>query len=548
MNDEKGKTVGYVDDLPSENETQRGEVQHYEKNELRRSLKSRHIQLIALGGCIGTGLFIGSGQMLANSGPASVFLSYVIMSIVIYNMVNIMGEMACWRPLAGTSPTQFVRDYADRSLGFATGWCYWYAYAFLVPSELVAAALCMGYWTDINSGVWIAVFLVIVFLLNVLLVAIFGEVEFWFASIKIIAILILIITSLVIMLGGAPDHDRRGFRYWKHDAFKNYLPEGQISAGARLSGFWYSVIKSGFSFITSPELLSITAGEAQRPRANLAKATRRFIYRLCAFYLISTLLLGCIVSSSDKRLMSNAGGSDASASPFVIGIMRSGIKVLDHFMNAFILTSALSAGNAFLYSGSRTMYALAKMNEAPKVFQYCTKGGIPIWAVLTTATPSLLAFLTVSSASATVFNWFVNLSTIAGFIGWIMVMIAYIRFRAKLIDLDILDTRPFKTPFQPYLTYVTLATVLLFTITNGFAVFITGNWSASDFVAAYITLPLFLILYVGHKLWVVRRWRFVKPLEELDVTTGLDKCERIENMWGERIPKNFVQRLWFWIA
>lgn len=513
-----------------------------------RGLKSRHVQLIALGGVIGTGLFVGSGQVLSSCGPASLFLSYVFMCFVMWDIMNILGEMTTYLPTRGVSPTRFVIRFADEAMGFATGWNYWYAYAFLVPSEITAASIVINYWTDaVPTAGWIAIILASIILLNMTAVAAFGEAEFWFASIKILTILGLIILSIVLFFGGGPNHDRLGFRYWKNgDAFNEYLVPG---ASGRFTGFWYACIRAGFSFITSPELISISAGETEAPRRNIPKAASRFVYRLIVFYILGSLAIGVIVSSHDKRLLSavSSGEESAAASPFVIGITNAGIPILNHIVNAAILTSAWSAGNSFFFAGTRTLYSLALDGYAPKVFRKCTRFGVPWVCVIVTGAISLLAFLNVSDSSAKVFAWFTNISTVSGYISWLTVMVAYLRFRKAMIFNGILDTLPYKTIWQPYITYINLVFVGLLTLTNGFTVFVGGNFNGSDFVAAYITLPLFAILWVGYKIYN-KNWQFVKPVEEIDVISGLDEAEYTERLYPPRVPRNIIERIWFWIA
>ncbi|VVT48789.1 uncharacterized protein SAPINGB_P001952 [Magnusiomyces paraingens] len=512
--------------------------------ETRRGLKSRHVQLIALGGCIGTGLFVGSGTILSRSGPGSLFVAYCIMSFVIWSVMNALGEMTTYLPIHGASPTMYVHRFSDPSTAFATGWNYWYSYAFLVPSEITAAAIVIEYWTDkVPTAVWIAIIWVVIVLLNVTFVKLFGETEFWFASIKIIAICGLIILGIVIFFGGAPTHDRLGFRYWKNgDAFKEYIVTGP---SGRFCGFWNAIIRSGFSFIMSPELITIAAGETEAPRRNVPKATSRFIYRLLFFYIFGSLVIGTIVSSHNDHLLNGSG--NASASPFVIGIQNAGIHVLNHIVNAVILTSAWSSGNSFLFAGSRTLYSLAVSGQAPRILGYCTPWGVPIVAVACTAAIALLAFLNVSSSSSNVFTWFTNLSTVSGFLAWLAVLAAYIRWRKALQYQGIDDTRPYKTPWQPYTSYITFVFVFILAISNGFNVFVGGSFNASDFVAAYITLPLFVILYIGHKIWT-KNWQLFIPLEKVDLISGLDEAERTEAMYPEREPRNFIEKVWFWIA
>lgn len=530
-------------DLPNDDDVEKIEQDKQQFGTTERGLKSRHVQLIALGGCIGTGLFVGSGAILSNSGPASLLLAYIIMSFVIWTIMNCLGEMTTYLPLSGASPPMYIHRFVDESTAFAAGWNYWYAYAFLVPSEITAAAIVIEYWTDVvPTAAWIAIIWVLIVALNIFMVKIFGETEFWFASLKIIAIVGLIIVGIVIFFGGAPSHDRLGFRYWKHDAFKEYIVGG---ASGRFCGFWNALVRSGFSFIMSPELITISAGETEAPRRNIPKATRRFIWRLLFFYILGALVIGVIVSSSNPMLMSGSG--DASASPFVIGIKNAGIPVLNHIINGAILTSAWSAGNSFLFAGSRTLFSLATEGEAPAIFRYCNRWGVPVYAVLATSAVALLAFLNVSSSSASVFTWFTNLSTVSGFLAWLCVITAYLRFRKALQHFGVDDTRPFKTAFQPYASYITFFIVSLLTITNGFTVFVGGSFNAGDFVAAYVTLPIFAALYFGHKAWT-KNWKFVYPVEEVDVFTGLDEVERVEALYPEREPKNWLEKFWFWVA
>lgn len=413
-----------------------------------------------------------------------------------------------------------------------------------MPSEITAAAIVIEYWTDkVPTAAWIAILWVVIVVLNMLFVKLFGETEFWFASIKVIAICGLIIVGIVIFFGGAPSHDRLGFRYWKNGhAFKEYIVTG---ASGRFCGFWNAIIRSGFSFIMSPELITITAGETEAPRRNVPKATRRFIYRLLFFYILGSLVIGTIVSSDNEHLLNGSG--NVSASPFVIGIQNAGIHALNHIINAVVLTSAWSSGNSFLFAGSRTLYSLAISGQAPKILAYCTPWGVPVFSVLATAAVALLAFLNVSSSSSNVFTWFTNISTVSGFLAWVSILIAYLRWRKAMQFHGVDDTRPFKTPLQPYTTYICLVFVAILALTNGFQVFVGGQFNGSDFVAAYITLPLFAILYFGHKAWT-KNWKLFIPLDKVDVFEGLDEAERTEALYPIREPRNWAEKVWFWIA
>jgi amino acid transporter len=352
----------------------------------------------------------------------------------------------------------------------------------------------------------------------------------------------LIILGIILMAGGGPNHEALGFKYWNSPgAINEYMATG---ATGRFLAFWTAFVRAGFAFITSPELIAVAAGETVAPRRNIPKAVKRFIWRLALFYGVSTLILGCIVPSTNKRLLS--GSSDASASPWVIAIQNAGIGSLNHIINFAILTSAWSAGNAFLYSGSRVLYSISLSGQAPKFFSATTRKGVPYYAVLATWAFGLLAFLNVSTSGAVVFQWFSNISTISGFIAWIVVLITYMRFRSAMQFRGLLHALPFRTPLQPYSSYFALFIITLLTLTNGFQVFFPSQWSVADFIAAYITIPIFLALYLGHKLWF--RTPFAIAREDVDVMTGVKEMEELAALDMPPVPKNWVEKVWFWIA
>ena len=271
------------------------------------------------------------------------------------------------------------------------------------------------------------IILITIVLLNIFAVRIFGESEFWFASIKIIAILGLVIIGIVLFFGGGPNHDRLGFRYWKDPGAFNSYPKPGLGATGKFLAFWTSLIRSGFAFVLLPEAITIAAGESEAPRRNIPKASRRFIYRLIVFYVLGTLVVTIIVASNDPALLQavSSGTTNAGASPFVIGIKRAGIQGLDHVINAVIVTSAWSAGNSFLYSGSRSLFSMALTGQAPKIFTKCSNG-VPYVAVLATAALGSLSYLSVSNGSATVFTWFLNLTTIGGYVAWVVMFMTYL--------------------------------------------------------------------------------------------------------------------------
>lgn len=500
------------------------------EGKLQQGLSARHIQLIALGGAIGTGLFVGTSSTLHTCGPAGLFISYVIISTVLYPIMNAFGEMVCYLPGDGDdsagSVSHLVDRYVDPSLSFATGWNYFYCYVILVAAECTAASGVVKYWTDaVPTAAWITIFLSIVVLLNLCAVKYYGETEFWFASIKVLCIVGLIILSFILFWGGGPNHDRLGFRYWKNPGgFAHHITGGNLG---NFLDVYSGIIKGAFAFILGPELIALASSECKDQRRNIMKASKRFVWRLMFFYILGALSISVIVASNDPALTSAlaSGKPGAGSSPFVIGIQNAGIKILPHIINACILTSAWSAGNAFMFASSRSLLTMASNGQAPKIFGKINRFGVPWVAVTFSALISCLAYLNVSSSTADVFAWFTNISTISGFIGWDCGLVAYLRFR-KAIKYNGLENRlPYAPRFQQYMVWWSIFVVTLVIFTNGYQVFIPKFWNVSDFIAAYITLPLFVVLWIGHKIYTrdLKKWWY--PVEEIDVVTGLTEIE-----------------------
>ncbi|KAL3479697.1 amino acid permease/ SLC12A domain-containing protein [Aspergillus californicus] len=486
----------------------------------QRGLKNRHVQLMALGGTIGTGLFVGSGQALNIGGPLSLFLGYIFISTLVYCVVTGIAEIGAYLPVHGGTMSYHGYRYVSRSMGFAMGYLYWYSLGILVPYEVVAASLVIGYWDNpVPIAAWITIMLVVIVILNYMPVSVYGETEFWFAGIKIITLIGLLILSFILFWGGGPNRQRLGFHYWKESGAMNaYIVTSNQNTG-RFIGLLQCIVKSAIAFIFAPELIIVSAGEMESPRRNVPKAARRYIYRLVIFYLLGALAIGVICSSQDDAIVS--GNTDnASASPFVAAIQNAGIPVLRHIVNAAILTSAWSAGNSFLYMSSRSLYALAVSGSAPSILKTCNRWGVPYIAVTISSLFSLLSYLAVSNGSFTVFNWLINFTNTSGFISWMCCCVVYFRFNkaAKVQGIE----KPYVSRMQPWGMYVALPIAGFLLLINGFTCFFPSNWSASNFFTAYIGIPAFVVLYLGHRL-VFRKDPWVWRSEEVDLRTGLEE-------------------------
>jgi amino acid transporter len=515
-------------------------AQHYELDAhdidgVQRKLKQRHVQMIAIAGTIGTGLFLGSGHALSGAGPLGALIAYLLVGSVAYSSLCAVGEMTTWAPISGTFP-HYAGRWVDPALGFAVGWNYFYTQAITTPVEITASVLLIGFWDSNTSHIpiYTAVMCILVCLVNLLGVKYFGESEFFFSIIKLCLITGLIIAGLVIDLGGGPSGERIGFRFWKNPGAVARAGLVDRASTDKFLAIISALVNAAFSF-QGMELVAIAASETENPRRNIAKAVRRVFYRIVFFYIVGILIVGMLVAYNDKDLLQDAG--TAAQSPYVIAINRAGIKVLPHIVNAAVFSSAFSAGNSFLFCSSRILYGLALRGQAPKFLTYCTKQGLPLYAVLVCCAFVWLSFMNVSSGGETVFNWFVNLTTTGGFFSWLSMNVTYVFFyrgmKAQGFDLR---SNVYNNKWQPYVAYWGIFWTSLFILINGYAVFFDFN--ASQFLTSYINIPIFFGLYFGYK--IVKRTRFWHPLE-MDFTTGIPTVEETEH--PEEPPKNFGERV-----
>ncbi|KAK0466840.1 general APC amino acid permease [Desarmillaria tabescens] len=488
-----------------------------------------------IAGTIGTGLFLGSGEALHVAGPLGALIAYMLVGTVAYSSLCSVGEMTTFAPISGTFP-HFAARWVDPAFGFAVGWNYFYGQAISVPVEVAAAVILLSFWDENTShaAIYTAVICVLMCAINIFGVRYFGEAEFLFAFIKLSTIIGLLLAGLVIDLGGGPNHGRIGFRYWKHPGA--LARAGLVSSinTDRFLAIMSVIIQAAFSF-TGMELVAIAASETESPRRNIGKAVNRVVYRIVLFYILGILMIGMLVSYDDDALLNTSG--NAAQSPFVIAFNRAGVKVLPHIINAAVFTSAFSAGNTYLFCGSRILYGLALRGQGPRFLTYCTKNGLPLTAVLVTCCFSLLSFMTVSSGAERVFFWLQNLTATGGFIGWFCINLTYVFFRRGMLAQGFdLKENIYNHSWQPYLAWWGIFWTIFFTLVNGYAVFF--SFDISDFLVAYINLPIFASLYFGYKL--IMRTSVWKP-EDMDLVTGIPSIEETEK--PEVPPRTLLEKI-----
>ncbi|WP_281707429.1 amino acid permease [Corynebacterium argentoratense] len=474
-----------------------------EAQQLRRSLKARHMYMIAIGGSIGTGLFVASGATVANAGPGGALLAYALIGFMVFLLMQSLGEMATYIPLAG-SFGEYARRFVSPSFGFAIGWNYWYNWATTVAAELAAAALVMKYWAPNTPGwIWSAIFLAILFGLNALSARAYGEGEFWFALIKVAVVIFFLILGVLMIFGilGGPSP---GFSNWTLSSGEQSAPFVNGAAGV-LGVFMIA----GFSF-QGTELVAVAAGEAEDPDRNVPKAIRTVFIRILLFYIGAIAVIGFLIPFTDPRLLDSAEDNIAVA-PFTLVFDNAGVLAAAAIMNAVILTSILSAGNSGLYASTRMLYALAESGQAPKLLSKLNSRGVPIPALIATTAIGALCFISSLIGDGAAYTWLINASGLAGFITWMGIAWCHYKFRrAFLAQGHSVDELPFKAIFFPLGPIVALL-MCAFVIAGQNLEVYTGNIDLGTLISAYVGLPLFLALWWGHKL--VTKAPKVDPME-----------------------------------
>lgn len=501
---------------------------------LARKLKGRHLQMIAIGGSIGTGLFVGSGKALATGGPASLIIAFGLIGIMLYCTVHALGELAVLFPVAGSFSAYSTR-FLDPAWGFAMGWNYALQWLIVLPLEIVAASITVDYWDNPSTqglnALWVAIFLVMICLINLFGVKGYGEAEFVFAIIKVVAIVGFIILGITINCGGGPRGGYIGGSLWQNPgAFHNGF-----------KGLCSVFVTAAFAF-AGTELVGLAAAETANPRKSLPTAVKQVFWRISLFYMVSLTVVGLLVPYDNPALLSGTGSSDAKASPFVIAIQEAGISGLPSVMNVVILIAVLSVGNSSIYGSSRTLAALAEQNQAPKILAYIDRKGRPIVAIGIASAIGLLAFLAASDKQTEAFNWMLALSGLSSIFTWGSINLAHIRFRKGWKKQGhTLDELAFKS--QPgiigsWCGFIFNLLVLVAQFWTGFApVGYKEETSAAltqSFFQAYLALPVVLCFYIPYKIYY--KTPFIRSAN-MDLHSGIRELNLAELLAEERAER-----------
>lgn len=409
--------------------------------QLERQLKNRHVQLIALGGTIGTGLFLGAAGVIELAGP-SVLLGYALGGLIIFCIMRFLGEMLVEEPSAG-SFSFFANRYLSNFAGFLSGWNCIALYILVGMLELTAVGKFMQFWwPDLPVWVTVAVCFILINSVNFINVKAFGEFEFWFALIKIIAIIAMIVTG-VYLLATTTDSTQTVKNLWSHGGF---FPNG-------VSGLFMALAFVMFAF-GGVEMLGFAAAETEQPRKVIPKAINQIIVRVFLFYVGSIAILLSLTPWQDLVMQLKAGGSTYSSSPFVLVFSGLGEHTAAHVLNFVIITATLSVYNSMVYSTSRLLYGMSQEGIAPKSLAKVNKRGVPIRAIVYPGIFTALAVVLNYVAPTGVIELLISLIVAALVITWVVIILTHLQYRKKANAEG--RQRSFMAPLAPFTNYICL--------------------------------------------------------------------------------------------
>ncbi|KAL4862197.1 hypothetical protein BDV12DRAFT_207370 [Aspergillus spectabilis] len=512
---------------------------------LHRRLSYRQIQVMAIGGSIGTALFINIGGGLAKGGPLSLLLGFIIYSLILSCVNNSVAEMTVLHP----APGGFIRmagKWVDDAFGFMAGWNFFIYEALSIPFEITALTMTLSFWRDdIPAGAVCAACIVSYSLLSIFAVKVYGEAEFWGSGGKVLLISMLFAFTFVAMVGGNPQHEAFGFRHWNEPGpMAEYLNTGPLG---RFEGFLGSLWMASFT-IVGPEYVTLIAGESKHPRTYVKKAFQTVYWRFGLFFVIAALSVGILVPYNDPALIATylentSHGSMSSGSPFIIAMRNLKIHGLPHVMNALLVTTIFSAGNTYMYGASRILYGLSLEGRAPTILKKCTKDGVPIYCVMVVICFPLLSLLQLGDGSSQVLTWLTNILTAGGLINYFVMSVTYVCFyracQAQGVDRT---SFPYYGRFQPYTAWVGVISEGLIVIFYGYASF--RPWDIAGFFTNYTMVILAPGLFCFWK--VVKGTRFVSP-HEADLIWERPVVDSYERSTLS-IPQGFWAEIGEWVG
>ncbi|KAG7095266.1 hypothetical protein E1B28_006039 [Marasmius oreades] len=495
---------------------------------LQAKMKPRHLNMIAVGGAIGTGLFVGSGSALRVGGPAAVLIAWILIGLMMISVTQAIGEMSILYPVSGGF-YMLANRFLDPGFAFAMGWNYYLQWACVLPLEITVAITTVQYWTRaVPVAAWVTIFIFLIVFLTVFGTLGYAEEEFWASCLKLIVVTMFVLISIVCVCGGGPSSGQynhyTGGHLW-HDP-------GAFSHG--FHGLCGVFVTAAFSF-SGTEVVGLAASETPNPRSTMPGAVKGTFWRVTLIYVTSLLMVGLLIPYNEPRLF---GASDASASPFVIVLDNANIHGLNHLVNATICVSVISISLSCVYAGSRTLTALAESGYAPKIFTYVDKSSRPLWSAIVTILFAPIAYVDVATASSVVFDWLTAVSGLSVLFTWGAICLCHIRFRrAWKVQGHSLEELPFTALGGVWSSYLGLVLIVLVFMAQFYVALFpvpvngpinpTPKERAESFFKAYLAFPVIISFWIFGYLWKKTRPR---RAHDIDLDTGRRSWYTVEQM------------------
>ncbi len=450
---------------------------------LQQRLESRQINMIAIGGSIGTGIFLASGYSIFVGGPGGALVAYTVMAVIVYFLMTSLGEMSTFKPSSG-SFCDYSNLYVGKSFGFAMGYNYWFNWAITIATEISAAALIMNYWFPHINPVWFSiVFFLGIFITNLFSVKVYGEVEYWLSFVKVAVIIVFIVLGIATLY----HQPEFGVKRWT-------IGDAPFHQG--WFGFISVFLFAGFSF-QGTELVGVASGETKNPETSIPKAIKLVFWRLTLFYILSIGIISLLIAYNDPRL---ATQDNVHMSPYTLVFSNYIGTYAANFINIVILVALISAANASMYSSTRILWYLGTIKQAPNFITTVNKRGIPIAALILTALVGSVVFISSFVGNGVVFTYLVQISALCGFLAWFGIALSHYKFRKNILPkLGGVGILKYKAKFYPWAQIISMVAIVLIIV----AQFITlgEHYNIFDFIMIYSSLILYFVLYFGHKIY-----------------------------------------------
>ena len=461
---------------------------------MERNLQARHISMIAIGGCIGTGLFMASGAVVSKVGSYGAVLTYALIGVIIYFLMASIGELATFYPVSGSFGSYATR-FIDPGLGFAIGWLYWILWILVASVDIITLSKILHYWEFFRqfSSFSICVsFLILLYLLNLISVKVFGEIEYWITIIKVITVVVFLIVGIAIIFGVSSN------------------PE------AGLPTFIKNVLSTAAFSFGGTEIVAVTAGESPNPKETMPKAVKQVFWRILIFYIATMFIISSIVSADDARLLDT---NNVTASPFTIVFQNIGLGFAAMIMNVVILTSVLSAANSGMYVSSRQLFSLSSHKYGPKIFKELNSNSVPTIALSFSSVFMVVCFI-FERYNPSGYYMLLSMVGIIVMIIWMTSLVSQIRLRKAIIKQGKTaeEVLPYTAKTGVVGSYIALFSFAIITTLQLVSDYITGGFLQMSY---NLVCPLIcLIMYITFKL--VTKKKFVK-LEEMNIDPYKEK-------------------------